>query len=70
VIPTCSQAARTACCSAPPAPYSSPLTATVASAASWKSEFSVSRVVSVVYQMAPAFSQAFPPMPTSARSAA
>jgi len=30
VIPTCTQAARTACCSAPPAPYRSPLTATVA----------------------------------------
>ena len=69
-MPTCCHAARTACSSAPPAPNSSPLTSTVASAAAWKSEFSFSRVVRVVYQMLPAFSHAFPPMAVAARKKA
>src|SRR5207253_7995770 len=57
VIPTSSQPLCTACCSALPEPYSSPATANVRSAAAWKSESACSRVVSVTYQMRPAFSQ-------------
>src|SRR5207302_7796973 len=62
VIPTSSQPLCTACCSALPEPYSSPATANVRSAAAWKSESACSRVVSVTYQMRPAFSQANPPI--------
>src|SRR5205807_8232513 len=61
VILTLSQPPRTACCSALPELYTSPATAKVRTAAAWKSESACSLVVSVTYQILPAFSHAYPP---------
>src|SRR5207245_3992506 len=62
--PTSCQALRTAACSAPE--NASPATWTVASATALKSDVGPSLSVSVVYQMRPACSHAFPPIALAA----